>query len=142
MQITTPSDNQSDVLFPIKAGSRSPELRNVISRFIEVDGIRIFVRESGDPTHPVLLLLHGFPTSSFYFRNLIPLLADRYHVIAPDYPGFGHSDTPAVDEFTYSFERLTEMMVKLLEAMGVTNYAIYMHDYGGPVGMRLAIQRL
>jgi pimeloyl-ACP methyl ester carboxylesterase len=85
-------------------------------------------------------LLHGFPSSSFYFRNLIPLLAGRYHVIAPDYPGFGHSDTPAIARFVYTFDHLGEVTEKFLQARGVTNCVIYMFDYGGPVGMRVAVR--
>jgi pimeloyl-ACP methyl ester carboxylesterase len=105
-----------------------------------VDGLRIFYREAGPLDAPVLLLLHGFPASSFYFRNLIPRLAGKYHVIAPDYPGFGHSDMPDVDKFNYTFENLAEIMGKFAMAKGIRRCVLYMQDYGGPVGMRLAVQ--
>ncbi|CCD91097.1 putative alpha/beta-Hydrolases superfamily [Bradyrhizobium sp. ORS 375] len=98
---------------------------------------QVFYREAGDPTHPTILLLHGFPTSSFMFRDLIPLLADRFHVIAPDYIGFGQSDAPSVAAFDYSFENLTAHVAGLIEQLGLSSYMLYMQDYGGPVGFRL-----
>lgn len=110
----------------------------VACRVQEVEGIRIFYREAGSPELPVLLMLHGFPASSFYFRTLIPLVAGRFHVIAPDYPGFGHSDMPEVDKFVYSFDHLADLMQGFLDAKAITRCAIFMQDYGGPVGMRLA----
>lgn len=109
-------------------------------RYATIAGRRIFYREAGDPTAPVLVLLHGFPTSSFMFRHLIPRLADRYHVIAPDYLGFGYSDAPAVDEFDYTFDALADLTAGLLEQLGVSRYAIYVQDYGAPVGWRLALR--
>lgn len=112
----------------------------VVCRVETIEGVRIFYREAGSPDAPVLLLLHGFPTSSFYYRSLIPLMAAKYHVIAPDYPGFGHSDTPDVDQFEYTFEHLADVMGQFLEARQITNCVIYMQDYGGPVGMRLAVK--
>lgn len=112
----------------------------VACRVQTIEGVRIFSREAGSPDAPVLLLLHGFPTSSFYYRNLIPLMAVNYHVIAPDYPGFGHSDTPDVDQFDYTFEHLADIMGQFLEARRITHCVIYMQDYGGPVGMRLAVK--
>lgn len=113
----------------------------VSCRSIEIDGVRIFYREAGPDNAPVLLLLHGFPSSSFYYRNLIPRLADKYHVIAPDYPGFGHSDCPEVDKFEYTFSHLTEVVEAFVVAKGISNCVVYMQDYGGPVGMRLAVKR-
>ncbi len=110
-------------------------------RSIEVDGLRIFYRESGPDDAPVILLLHGFPSSSFYYRNLIPRLAGKYHVIAPDYPGFGHSDCPEVDKFEYTFSHLAEIIEAFVVAKGISNCIVYMQDYGGPVGMRLAVKR-
>ena len=107
---------------------------------LAADGLRIFYREAGPDDAPVILLLHGFPSSSFYYRNLIPRLAGKYHVIAPDYPGFGFSDTPAVDQFNYSFDRLAEVIGKFVVAKAISHCVIYMQDYGGPVGMRLAVQ--
>ena len=107
-------------------------------QYAVVDGNRIFYREAGKKTAPAILLLHGFPTSSHMFRNLIPQLADRYHVIAPDYPGYGQSDQPAMDKFAYSFDNLAAVVDKLTGKLGVTKYAMYVQDYGAPVGFRLA----
>ncbi|MDT7607165.1 MAG: hypothetical protein QOG96_1668 [Pseudonocardiales bacterium] len=109
-------------------------------RYQDVQGHQLFYREAGPADAPTIVLLHGFPTSSFMFRELIPLLADRYHVIAPDYLGFGLSDAPAVDEFEYTFDALTELTAQLLRQIGVTRYAIYVQDYGAPVGWRLALR--
>ncbi len=109
-------------------------------RTAKVDGIEIFYREAGAADAPVILLLHGFPTSSHMFRNLIPALADRYRVIAPDYPAFGHSATPDRREFTYSFARFTELVDGLMNQLGVERYALYVQDYGAPIGYRLALR--
>ncbi|MGJ5175633.1 alpha/beta fold hydrolase [Bradyrhizobium oligotrophicum] len=106
-------------------------------KFATINDRQVFYREAGDPTHPTIILLHGFPTSSFMFRDLIPLLADRFHVIAPDYIGFGQSDAPSVAEFDYSFETLTTHVAGLIEKLGLSSTILYMHDYGGPVGFRL-----
>lgn len=105
-----------------------------------VDGIGIFYREAGPADAPVVLLLHGFPTSSHMFRNLIPMLADRYRVIAPDYPGYGQSDMPNHETFDYTFDRFGELMDGLLDQLEVTHYAMYVMDYGAPVGWRLALK--
>lgn len=107
-------------------------------RTVKVDGVNIFYREAGPKDAPTLLLLHGFPTSSQMFRNLIPLLADRYHVIAPDYPGYGQSDMPLMDKFTYSFDNLASVVDKFTQAVGVSRYALYVQDYGAPIGFRMA----
>ena len=112
---------------------------DVHHRFATVQGHQLFYREAGAPDAPALVLLHGYPTSSFMFRNLIPALADRYHVIAPDYLGFGQSDAPSVDDFDYTFDALTELTAELLTQLGVDSYAIYVQDYGAPVGWRLAL---
>ncbi|MBS1674026.1 MAG: alpha/beta hydrolase [Actinobacteria bacterium] len=106
-------------------------------RVIDVDGIPIFYREAGDQDAPVVLLLHGAPSSSAMFRRLIPLLADDYHVIAPDYPGFGNSATPGVNEFAYTFDHLADVIERFLEDLGVDRFAMYVQDYGAPVGWRL-----
>ena len=106
---------------------------------ISVDGNGIFYREAGQPTAPNILLLHGFPTSSHMFRNLIPLLADRYHVIAPDLPGFGFSDAPNRKQFRYTFDNLAKTIDQFTQAIGLERYAIYVFDYGAPVGFRLAL---
>ena len=112
----------------------------VYYRTRSVDGVNIFYREAGPPNAPVVLLLHGFPTSSHMFRNLIPLLADRYHVIAPDYPGFGESDAPDHTKFSYTFAHYADLMDGLLGQLGATRYAMYVMDYGAPVGYRLALK--
>jgi pimeloyl-ACP methyl ester carboxylesterase len=109
-------------------------------RYATVDDRRLFFREAGDPAAPALVLLHGFPTSSYMFRNLIPALADRYHVIAPDHLGFGLSDAPSVDEFDYTFDALTDLTAGLLRTLGVDRYAMYVQDYGAPIGWRLALR--
>jgi pimeloyl-ACP methyl ester carboxylesterase len=109
-------------------------------RFAEIAGRRIFYREAGSPAAPAVVLLHGTPASSHQYRNLIPALADRYHVIAPDYPGFGHSDVPSVDEFSYTFDNLADHVDELLDHLGLQRYAIYVQDYGAPVGWRLALR--
>ena len=104
-----------------------------------IDGVKIFYREAGPLDAPVVLLLHGFPTSSHMFRNLIPLLADRYHVIAPDYPGYGHSDAPDHSAFAYTFANLAQVIDKLTVALGLARYSMYGMDYGAPIGYRLAL---
>jgi pimeloyl-ACP methyl ester carboxylesterase len=104
-----------------------------------VDGAKIFYREAGPVNLPTLLLLHGFPTSSHMFRNLIPALADRYHVVAPDLPGFGFSDAPDRKRFRYTFEQLAKTIDGFTTAIGLQRYAIYVFDYGAPVGFRLAL---
>lgn len=109
-------------------------------RTTKVDGTDIFYREAGPADAPTVLLLHGFPTSSHMFRNLIPALADRYHVIAPDYPGFGQSGTPDRKEFNYSFARFAQLIDGLLNQLGVKHYSLYVQDYGAPVGYRLALR--
>jgi pimeloyl-ACP methyl ester carboxylesterase len=109
-------------------------------RYATVDGQRIFYREAGDPAKPAIVLLHGFPTSSFMFRELIPLLAADFHVIAPDHMGFGLSDAPPADEFSYTFDALTTLTEGLLTKLKVERYAIYVQDYGAPVGWRLALR--
>jgi pimeloyl-ACP methyl ester carboxylesterase len=108
-------------------------------RYATVEGHRLFYREAGDPAWPALILLHGFPTSSYMFRNLVPALADRYHVIAPDHLGFGLSDAPTVDQFDYTFDALTELTVGLLRGLDITKFAMYVQDYGAPIGWRLAL---
>ena len=110
-------------------------------RSVAVDGLNIFYREAGDPNAPALLLLHGFPTSSHMFRGLMPLLADRYHLVAPDLPGFGFSDAPERARFGYTFDHLSKVMDRFTECVGLRRYAIYIFDYGAPVGLRLAVAR-
>lgn len=102
--------------------------------------MKIFYREAGAANSPVLVLLHGFPSSSHMFRNLIPPLADEFHLLAPDYPGFGNSDAPAADKFTYSFDHLAEVMQQFLQRLGLERFSLYMHGYGVPIGLRLAVR--
>ncbi|HLZ33403.1 MAG TPA: alpha/beta hydrolase [Nitrospira sp.] len=106
----------------------------------DVDGLKVFYREAGARETPAVLLLHGFPTSSHMFRDLIPLLAPHFRVIAPDLPGFGFSDAPSRSRFTYTFDRLADVVERLIEALGLSRYALYIFDYGAPVGLRLAIR--
>jgi pimeloyl-ACP methyl ester carboxylesterase len=105
---------------------------------VDIDGLRTFYRAAGQPSLPVIVLLHGFPSSSHMFRDLIPLLADRFRVIAPDYIGFGHSAAPMAHEFEYTFDKLAAHVQALLNRLDVTDAIYYMQDYGGPVGLRLA----
>ncbi len=106
---------------------------------IEADGVNVFYREAGDPGAPVVLLLHGFPTSSFMFRELIPRLADKFRVIAPDLPGFGFTEVPEGRKYTYSFDALAHTIGAFTDALGLNRYAIYIFDYGAPTGLRLAM---
>ena len=106
---------------------------------IEADGVKVFYRAAGDPSAPVVLLLHGFPTSSFMFRELIPRLADQFRVIAPDLPGFGFTEVPEKRKYTYSFDALARTMEAFTDALGLNRYAIYVFDYGAPTGFRLAM---
>ena len=115
----------------------SPTVRH---KTATIEGLEIFYREAGPADAPTILLLHGFPTSSHMFRNLIPALADRYHVIAPDYPGYGNSAMPHVDEFEYTFDKLADVVEQLTEKLGLESYSIYLMDYGAPVGYRLALR--
>lgn len=109
-----------------------------LHKTVKVEGLDIFYREAGPKDGPTILLLHGFPTSSHMFRNLIPRLSDRFHVVAPDYPGFGHSSMPSVDEFDYTFDRLSEVIDAFVQRLGIEKYILYVMDYGAPVGFRLA----
>jgi pimeloyl-ACP methyl ester carboxylesterase len=105
---------------------------------VTIDGLDVFYREAGPSNAPVVLLLHGFPTSSHMFRNLIPALADKFRLVAPDYPGFGNSSMPTVDEFDYSFDKLAHVIEKFTEAIALSRYTLYVQDYGAPIGFRLA----
>jgi pimeloyl-ACP methyl ester carboxylesterase len=110
----------------------------VAYRTVKVDGLDVFYREAGPKDAPTILLLHGFPTSSHMFRNLIPALADRYHLVAPDYPGFGNSSAPPTNKFEYTFDNLAKVIDAFTEKLGLARYALYVQDYGAPVGYRLA----
>jgi pimeloyl-ACP methyl ester carboxylesterase len=115
-------------------------MTKITYRAANVDGMKIFYREAGPTNAPTLLLLHGFPTSSHMFRNLIPLLADRFHIVAPDLPGFGQSDLPSRDAFGYTFARLAEVIGRFTEVVNLKRFAIYIFDYGAPTGLRIAIK--
>jgi pimeloyl-ACP methyl ester carboxylesterase len=107
-------------------------------RTVSIDGLDIFYREAGSRSNPTILLLHGFPTSSHMFRNLMSALADRFHLVAPDYPGYGNSSMPTVDEFDYTFDRLAEIVEKFITAIDLKKYSLYVMDYGAPIGYRIA----
>jgi pimeloyl-ACP methyl ester carboxylesterase len=109
----------------------------VLSKIIQIDGVNVFYREAGVQGLPKLLLLHGFPASSHQYRNLLPALAKRFHIIAPDYPGFGNSDMPSPSAFAYTFDKLSEVTEALLRKLQFTKFGMYVQDYGGPVGFRI-----
>jgi pimeloyl-ACP methyl ester carboxylesterase len=121
----------------MKAHSPAIASTTVVSKTIEVNGLNIFYREAGDPKAPKMLLLHGFPSSSHQYRNLIPALAERFHVLAPDYPGFGNSDMPDPKTYSYTFDSTAEVVEALLEKLDFKKFGIYVQDYGGPVGFRI-----
>ena len=103
---------------------------------VKIDGLDIFYREAGPKNAPTILLLHGFPTSSHMFRNLIQKLSDEFHLVAPDYPGYGNSSMPSVDEFDYTFENMAKIIFDLAETIGLEKYSLYMMDYGAPIGFQ------
>jgi len=109
----------------------------MISRTIDIDGIKVFYREAGTPGLPKLVLLHGFPASSHQYRNLMPALAERFHIVAPDYPGFGNSDMPSPETFAYTFDNAARIVELFLTKIGFTRFGLYVQDYGGPVGFRI-----
>jgi pimeloyl-ACP methyl ester carboxylesterase len=121
------------------ATSAIPPSRTTTYKTVTVTGLNVFYREAGPSKAPAILLLHGFPSSSRMFDTLMPLLADRYHLIAPDYPGFGNSEAPPPDQFTYTFDALADIVGAFTEAIHLDRYALYLQDYGGPVGYRLAV---
>ncbi len=127
------------VLAPAVPAAASPDLATTYHT-VDIDGVRVFYREAGSKDAPHVLLLHGFPSSSHMFRNLIPALADRFHVIAPDYPGFGHSAMPALGAFDYSFDHLADVIDAFTARVGLDRYALYVQDYGAPIGFRLAVR--
>ena len=133
---TTTCSDSSCAISPNSSDTQSAQQTQYKS--IEIDGLKIAYREAGSPESPTLLLLHGFPTSSHMFRELIPALADRYHLVAPDLPGYGNSDAPDVDAFDYSFDHFADLIETLTEKLGLDHYSLYLMDYGAPVGFRLA----
>jgi len=122
---------------PAKPAESDPE-NAVRYKTVEVQGLDIFYREAGSRRNATLLLLHGFPTSSHMFRDLIPRLSDRFHLVAPDYPGFGYSSAPTVEEFEYTFDHLADIVEQFAAAVGLDSYSLYLMDYGAPIGFRLA----
>jgi pimeloyl-ACP methyl ester carboxylesterase len=124
----------------LKAQTKEMAMGNrVFYRIAKVDGLNIFYREAGSKDAPVLLLLHGLPSSSRMFQPLLTRLADKFHLVAPDYPGFGHSDWPDPKHFAYTFDNIARVIDDFTQALGLTNYALYMQDYGGPVGFRIVL---
>ena len=117
------------------------ETTTVTYKTLAVDGLNIAYREAGSPDNPKLVLLHGFPSSSHQYRNLIPILADGFHVLSPDYPGFGNTDAPDPAKFPYTFDKLAEVTAHLLEQKGFDRFGLYAQDYGGPVGFRIVTQK-
>jgi pimeloyl-ACP methyl ester carboxylesterase len=113
--------------------------RPTLYHTVQVDGLSIFYREAGPKDAPTILLLHGFPSSSRMFEPLLARLADRYHLVAPDYPGFGHSDWPTPANFAYTFDHIADVMTRFTEVLGLSRFTLYMQDYGGPVGFRMAL---
>ena len=123
------------------SAARAENAPGVTYKIVTIEDVDIFYREAGDPDRPTLLLLHGFPTSSHMFRDLITELADEFHLVAPDYPGYGFSSMPAVDEFDYSFDNVARIMERFVDTIGLDRYSLYLMDYGAPVGFRIAANR-
>ena len=121
-----------------RPGGRENCMADIAYRTADVDGLTVFYREAGASDAPTLVLLHGFPSASHMFRELIPLLADRFHIVAPDLPGFGKSDMPPRGDFDYTFEHITDVIDRLTEVLGLDRFALYVFDYGAPVGFRIA----
>jgi pimeloyl-ACP methyl ester carboxylesterase len=134
-----PLGNQENTIDPRSFMTTIPKIPLTSHHLIEADGVKVFYREAGPADGPVVLLLHGFPTSSFQYRELIPRLADRYHVIAPDLPGFGFTEVPAERGYEYRFDALAKTIFAFTETLKLTRYAMYVFDYGAPTGFRLAL---
>ena len=135
----TIASNTTDTRAEVQTTVIAPVSYPTLHKTVEVDGLDIFYREAGPKDAPTILLLHGFPTSSHMFRNLIPQLSDQFHLVAPDYPGYGNSSMPKVDEFDYSFDNLAKVMEQFIQKVGLKRYSLYLMDYGAPVGFRLAV---
>ncbi len=137
--IAQTTNNAIDARTPIEIQARS-EAYEVANKQVDVNDVSIFYREAGDPAAETILMLHGFPSSSHMFRDIIDGLSDQYHVIAPDYPGFGFSSVPNTDDFDYTFENISIVIEKFADELGIEKFYLMMHDYGGPVGMRIAVR--
>lgn len=122
------------------AGERSQEVNRTTYKTQQVGNVKIFYREAGSPSRPTIVLLHGFPSSSHMFRDLIPQLSSQYHIIAADMPGYGYSDQPSTDQFEYTFDHIAGVMDQFLDSVGVKKYSIYIQDYGSPIGFRLFLK--
>lgn len=123
------------------SGQVHPNKNHMNFKKIKISSVEIFYREAGDPAKPTILLLHGFPSSSHMYRDLMSDLSDKYHVIAPDYPGFGQSSSPPVTEYDYTFDNLSKTIEQFIDALKLKKFSLYMQDYGGPVGLRIALRR-
>jgi pimeloyl-ACP methyl ester carboxylesterase len=133
------ASNSTDTRTEARTTITAPANHPTLHKTINVDGLDIFYREAGPKDAPTILLLHGFPTSSHMFRDLIPKLSDHFHLVAPDYPGFGNSSMPTVKEFEYTFDNLAKVMDQFIQKVGIESYSLYLMDYGAPVGFRLAV---
>jgi pimeloyl-ACP methyl ester carboxylesterase len=122
------------------ASEKSEAAGRITYKTQQVGTVKIFYREAGSPTHPTIVLLHGFPSSSHMFRDLMPQLSAKYHLIAADMPGYGYSDQPSPDQFAYTFDHIADVMDQFLDSVGVTKYSIYIQDYGAPIGFRLFLK--
>jgi pimeloyl-ACP methyl ester carboxylesterase len=139
MTLVVSAMSASFQLLALAQGKERPMEYPTFYRAIQIDGLSIFYREAGSRDAPTLLLLHGLPSSSRMFEPLLTRLADNYHLVAPDYPGFGHSDWPDPKKFAYTFDHYAEIMNHFTEVLGLSRYTLYMQDYGGPVGFRMAL---
>jgi pimeloyl-ACP methyl ester carboxylesterase len=115
-------------------------INRIFHRTVKIEGLDIFYREAGSRDASTILLLHGFPTSSHMFRNLMQVLSDRFHLVAPDYPGFGSSSMPGIEEYDYTFDNIADVMDTFTEKLDLNKYSLYMMDYGAPVGYRIAVR--
>ena len=122
----------------VQSSYAAADITGIRYKTVKIEGLDVFYREAGNPDNPTILLLHGFPTSSHMFRELIPQLADQFHLVAPDYPGYGQSSMPSVDEFEYSFDKLANIVEQFIDEIGLKSYSLYLMDYGAPIGFRIA----
>ena len=122
----------------VQSSYAAADITDIRYKTVKIEGLDVFYREAGNPDNPTILLLHGFPTSSHMFRELIPQLADQFHLVAPDYPGYGQSSMPGVDEFEYSFDKLANIVEQFIDEIGLKSYSLYLMDYGAPIGFRIA----